>query len=348
MKNQSNPAYDQAMANARGVSLPAIGAALVAAPVAAQTQALVAIRAALGDQYDPAAGEAMSVLRVMNAWKAEAELGEKYKQMALGAAQAGKVAPADLHDAIMRLSCDATRSMFSSKSEMMAYKEGHRDARHAAADLAAGVEAGQVAVPEGFVLMPRRLTAENGAKGLLSGEFAESCSVTCPSCDGAGEVDVDCECGECKGEGTVEERVAVGWDTIKRIYDMAVEHLAAPSAPAVAQQAPAQAERAPTDLSHRLRETADQQPGWKPLLTAAADEIERYYGGMMAWKRTAEKKDRDWSEARMARENERCAARAALPRWIDDLKGSDPTIDSLIEHIIAQASTPDVRQEQQK
>lgn len=66
------------------------------------------------------------------------------------AAQADQVAPADLHDAIMRLPCDATRSMFSSKSEMMAYKEGHRDARHAAADLAAGVEAGQVAVPEGW------------------------------------------------------------------------------------------------------------------------------------------------------------------------------------------------------
>ncbi|MCY0910911.1 hypothetical protein [Massilia antarctica] len=31
----------------------------------------------------------------------------------------------------------------------------------------------------------------------------------------------------------------------------------------------------PTDLSNRLRETADQQPGWKSLLTAAADEIER-------------------------------------------------------------------------
>ena len=101
-------------------------------------------------------------------------------------------------------------------------------------------QAGQVAVPEGFAFMPKRLTAENGAKGLLSGEFAESCSVVCPSCDGSGEVDDDIDCGECSGEGTVEQKVAVEWDTIKRIYDMAVEHLAAaPSAPAVAQQAPA-------------------------------------------------------------------------------------------------------------
>lgn len=77
-----------------------------------------------------------------------------------------------------------------------------------------------------------------------------------------------------------------------------------------AKEAPARDENLPTDLSHRLRETADQQPGWKPLLTAAADEIERYYGGMMAWKQTAEKKDADWNAERMARVDERCAARA--------------------------------------
>lgn len=50
------------------------------------------VRDALGDQYDPEVGEAVSVLRIMAAWKAEAQLGEKYKQMALGAAKAGQVA----------------------------------------------------------------------------------------------------------------------------------------------------------------------------------------------------------------------------------------------------------------
>jgi hypothetical protein len=39
--------------------------------------------------------------------------------------------------------------------------------------------------------------------------------------------------------------------------------------------APQAARSAPTELEHRLLETADQQPGWKPLLTAAADEIKR-------------------------------------------------------------------------
>lgn len=59
-------------------------------------------------------------------------------------------------------------------------------------------------------------------------------------------------------------------------------------------------ENRPTDLSHRLRETGDQQPGWKSLLTAAADEIERYYVGMLAWKGAAEAKDADVAQQRSA------------------------------------------------
>jgi len=68
------------------------------------------------------------------------------------AAQAGQVAAADLHDAIMRIACDTTKSTFASKDERRAYAEGHRDARHAAAELAAGAAAGQVAVPEGWTV----------------------------------------------------------------------------------------------------------------------------------------------------------------------------------------------------
>ena len=95
---------------------------------------------------------------------------------------------------------------------------------------------------EDHVLMPRRLTAKNGAKSLFLGEFSESIRVTCHECDGSGEdSEYDSGCVECGGDGTIEQKVAVEWDTIKRIYEMAVEHLAAPSAPAEAQQAPAQA-----------------------------------------------------------------------------------------------------------
>lgn len=200
------------------------------------------------------------------------------------AAQAGQVAPADLHDAIMLLRETSPYDPVRHSTEHVAYKCGHRDARHAAAELATGFEAGQVApvadmtkeqivhraivelrvfaphelrqdgqvaVPEGFALMPRRLTAENGAKSLLIGEFSESTRVTCHECDGSGEdSEYDSGCVECGGEGTIEQKVAVEWDTIKRIYDMAVQHLAAaPSAPAVAQQAPAQAEPSASQIT---------------------------------------------------------------------------------------------------
>ncbi|MDB5937469.1 MAG: hypothetical protein JWQ01_4813 [Massilia sp.] len=64
--------------------------------------------------------------------------------------------------------------------------------------------------------------------------------------------------------------------------------------------APALSERAlsltPTDLSKRLRATVGAvmlMTDREKLMIDAADEIERYYGGMMAWKQTAEKKDAD-------------------------------------------------------
>jgi len=76
-------------------NMPRVGTKLFAGPVAAQAGhdgdadvTDLEVRDALGDQYDPEVGEAVSVLRVMAAWKAEAELGAKYKQMACGTAQA--------------------------------------------------------------------------------------------------------------------------------------------------------------------------------------------------------------------------------------------------------------------
>lgn len=41
-----------------------------------------------------------------------------------------------LHDEIMNLPCKRTMSHFATKDELLQYKEGHRDARHAAAELA--------------------------------------------------------------------------------------------------------------------------------------------------------------------------------------------------------------------
>jgi hypothetical protein len=49
----------------------------------------------------------------------------------------------------------------------------------------------------------------------------------------------------------------------------------------------------PTDLSKRLREHDDARLYHEAdvLMSCAADEIERYYGGMVAWKQAAEAKD---------------------------------------------------------
>ncbi|MHA0866136.1 hypothetical protein ACR9HT_17730 [Enterobacter wuhouensis] len=77
------------------------------------------------------------------------------------------------------------------------------------------------AIPDGYALVPIRLTAENGAKGALSGEFSETKFVNCPECFG------DDECENCDGSGRIEITVPVTWTTIKEIWSKGVEHFAA-------------------------------------------------------------------------------------------------------------------------
>lgn len=80
------------------------------------------------------------------------------------------------------------------------------------------------------VRLPSKLTAENGARALLSGEFFEKVIVQCPHCDGEGWEDLDsCEvCGECTGSGDFALKVPVSWTTIKDIYAMVVKVMAMP------------------------------------------------------------------------------------------------------------------------
>jgi len=70
--------------------------------------------------------------------------------------------------------------------------------------------------------MPRELTAENGAKGLLSGEFYVTTDVPCPACL---HEDSPANCSCCEGVGDISQRTYVDWTTIKEIYAMAVKHL---------------------------------------------------------------------------------------------------------------------------
>lgn len=80
--------------------------------------------------------------------------------------------------------------------------------------------------PKDMVMMPQSLTAENGAKGLLSGEFLEKVILQCEYCDdGWEDEEAGEECQYCGGSGDYSLNVPVQWTTIKEIYAMAVKHL---------------------------------------------------------------------------------------------------------------------------
>ena len=72
------------------------------------------------------------------------------------------------------------------------------------------------------VLLPRRLTAENGAKSLLMGEFSETIIISRPRCL---DMDENENCIFCDNSGEIENKVFIQWDTIKNIYKKIVENL---------------------------------------------------------------------------------------------------------------------------
>lgn len=90
------------------------------------------------------------------------------------------------------------------------------------------VEQGQGApvtsLPDGYCIMPRRLTAENGAKALLLGEFKLEVTRECPECLELDEPVEGCEI--CDGEGEYAQRHTIPWEQIKFIYSEAVKGLA--------------------------------------------------------------------------------------------------------------------------
>lgn len=77
------------------------------------------------------------------------------------------------------------------------------------------------AIPDGWVMVPMKLTAENGAKGALLGEFSETKFINCPECFG------DDECDTCDGSGRIETKVQVSWTNIKAIWAKGIEHFSA-------------------------------------------------------------------------------------------------------------------------
>ncbi|WP_159522801.1 hypothetical protein [Sunxiuqinia indica] len=77
------------------------------------------------------------------------------------------------------------------------------------------------------VVMPRSLTAENGAKALLIGEFFEEIEVPNEEYCGCGECDYCIEIQDEDATETVIQKVPVSWDTVKRIYEKVVTHYGA-------------------------------------------------------------------------------------------------------------------------
>ncbi|MDU1652699.1 MAG: hypothetical protein E6850_09390 [Leclercia adecarboxylata] len=73
---------------------------------------------------------------------------------------------------------------------------------------------------DGWVAVPKRLSAENGAKAALIGEFNLEYSMTCHECFGEG-------CEDCSGEGSWTNTVPIDWATIKDIWAKAIDHFAA-------------------------------------------------------------------------------------------------------------------------
>jgi len=73
---------------------------------------------------------------------------------------------------------------------------------------------------ETFLPLPEELTAENGAKALLSGEFHEIIEVDNPDYCGCGECD---PVSDMENEETLTQKIPVSWVTIKGIYKRIVQ-----------------------------------------------------------------------------------------------------------------------------
>lgn len=113
------------------------------------------------------------------------------------------------------------------------------------------------------LLMPNTLTAENGAKALLIGEFAIQHQVICSACH---YDEADPECEVCAGEIEYIATVIVDWPTIKAIYDKAATTLGQAVPDASVEQA------ALSFVQAKLRAAGRAHPNAAPVLIAEALE----------------------------------------------------------------------------
>jgi len=107
----------------------------------------------------------------------------------------------------------------------MVWTKDMQQNEQARAELMGDAAASESALSDLLCMMPKELTAENGAKGLLIGEFYTTFEIECVHCDGSGKSLNGETCCECKGVGLLEIKSYIPWTTIKEIYAMAVKHL---------------------------------------------------------------------------------------------------------------------------
>ena len=122
---------------------------------------------------------------------------------------------------------------------------------------------------------------------------------TCNECNDSGSRDKLGTYLDCNACGTATTRRDLN-DFVKSLtqrstYPVHPEDVALAIHQRALAMAPKQEALKPTDISQRLREYAGNSGyshnDYADTMRAAADEIERYYGGMMNWKKTAEAKD---------------------------------------------------------
>lgn len=88
----------------------------------------------------------------------------------------------------------------------------------------------RVLVPTGYCIMPTSLTAENGARALLAGEFSFCQQHVCHECSLCSDESSD-GCEICGGEGSYNQHSPVEWTLLKEIYQKAVAGLSLKPAP---------------------------------------------------------------------------------------------------------------------
>ena len=165
-----------------------------------------------------------------------------------------------LNMALMNLPVKYNEEDFLTRAEYLAYKEGHRDARHAAVDV-------------------------------VLGEFVGTDECSAPIVNGACS---ECGWGPCTRASQPEGALICHPTCFWGDCPPCVEAGLAPGATGTSQEKTTGAHDE-TEIADRLRKRAAgamaNQDDAKLMLTAA-DECDRFYNGMMNWKANAQAKDR--------------------------------------------------------